>query len=186
MIICTNRKKFWQTYQRFSEKSGSLRLQSQKIPRNFVFFFEKLIPSKWRSLRVEVSSENRAKLFFAPKMRFIMPKVQKSKKSRNFCPNTNCISLCSSVHVEAILTITSNPLLQNSKFLLLRHLKGARSENCSEKTSEWYTEDEKCTFDNSAEKHFAKNQNVFCSKSGNVIKKSNLREFSFSSKQTIV
>ena len=68
-------------------------------------------------------------------------------------------------------------MLQNSKFLLLRHLKGARSKNCSEKTSEWYTEDAKCNFDNSAEKHFAKSQNVFCSKSGNVIKKVSFGNF---------
>ena len=46
-----------------------------------------------------------------------------------------------------------------------------KNENYSEKTSEWFTEDAKCSFDNSAEIQFAKCQNVFCSKSGNVIKK---------------
>ena len=148
-----------------------------KNPKKFCFFFEKLIPSKWRSLRVEVSSENRAELSFRRKCVLLCLKSKSQKKSRNFCPNTNFISLCSSVHVEAILTIASKPLLQNSKFLLLRHLKGARSENCSEKTSEWYTEDAKWSFDNSAEKHFAKSQNVFCSKSGNVIKKVSFRNF---------
>ena len=176
MIICTNRKQFWQTYQRFSEKSGSLRLQSQKIPRNFVFFREtyplEMTPSPRRS-----QFWKPCRTFFPPKMRFIMSKVQTSKKSRNFCPNTNFISLCSSVHVEAILTIASKPLLQNSKFLLLRHLKGARSETCSGKTSEWYTEDATCSFGNSAEEHFAKSQNVFCSKSGNVIKKVSFGNF---------
>ena len=47
-----------------------------------------------------------------------------------------------------------------------------KNENYSEKTSEWFTEDAKCSFDNSAEIQFVKCQNVFCSKSGNVIKKS--------------
>ena len=176
---------FVQTENNFDKRTRGFRKNLEvwgfnlKKSQEILFFFEKLIPTKRRSLRVEVSSENRAELFFAPKMRFIMPKVQKSKKSRNFCPNTNFISLCSSAHVEAILTIASKPLLQNSKFLLLRHLKGARSENCSEKTSEWYTEDAKCSFDNSAGKHFAKSQNVFCSKSGNVIKKVSFGNFHF-------
>ena len=59
---------------------------------------------------------------------------------------------------------------KKSEILLLRHLKVVKSGNCSEKTSEWFTEDAKCSFENSAEKHFAKSQNVFCSKSWNVIK----------------
>ena len=106
-----------------------------------------------------------------------MPNVQKSWKSWKFSPNTNFISNYSSVHVEGILTIVLKFLLQNSKNLLLRHLKGVEIENCSEKTSEWFTVDAKCSFDNSAEKHSAKSQNVFRSKSGNVIKKVSFGNF---------
>ena len=57
-----------------------------------------------------------------------------------------------------------------------------KNENYSEKTSEWFTEDEKCSFDNSAEIQFGKCQNVFCSKSGNVLKKVYLSEIGLNSK----
>ena len=67
----------WQTYHRFSENSGKLRLQSQKIPRIF-FFFHKLIPSEWPSVHVEVRSDNRADFLYPLRVRFLMPKVQKS------------------------------------------------------------------------------------------------------------
>ena len=176
MIICTNRKHFWQTYQRFSEKSGSLRLQLQKIPRNFVLF-EKLIPSEWPSVRVEVSSQNRAQLFFPTEVSFFMPKGQKSKKVEIFLQIPILSRYTRLYTYTAVWQVFLKSLLQKSKYFLLGFLKGGKNENCSEKTSEWYTEDAKCSFDNSAEKHFAKSQNFFCSKSGNVIKKVSFGNF---------
>ena len=76
-IICTSRMRFWHTYQKFSGISENLRLQSQKNSKNFCFIREPLITSNLPSAHVEVSSGNGADLFLLPKVRFIMPKVQK-------------------------------------------------------------------------------------------------------------
>ena len=116
-----------------------------------------------------------------------MPKVRKPKKVEPclqipfFSRNTRLYTL------KGSLTIVPKFLPQKSKQLVLWSLKGVTNYNCSKKISEWCTGDAKCSFNNSSEKHFAKSQNVFCSKSGNVLKKIIiLREFSFSTKQTIV
>ena len=127
----------------------------KKNSRTFVLF-EKLIPSKWHSVHVEVSSENRAELFFPPNVCVLLWLKSKIQKSITFSPNTIFESKKSSVNVEGDLTIVSKSLLQKSHYLLLRYLKGVKSENRTAKTSEWCTEDAKCSFDNSAEKHFAK------------------------------
>ena len=55
-----------------------------------------------------------------------------------------------------------------------------------QKKLELCTRGAKCNCDHSAEKHFAKSQNVFCSKSGNFKKNVYPPGILFSSKQAIV
>ena len=78
-IICTKEMRLSQTYQKFSKNSENLRLESLKSYKKFCFIREPF------SLKMTLCTRRSqfwqpCRDFFPPKVRFIMPKVQKSKK----------------------------------------------------------------------------------------------------------
>ena len=79
---------FWETYQKFSKNSENLRLESLKSYKKFCFSREPF------SLKMTLCTRRSqfwqpCRDFFPPKVRFFMPKVQKSKKSTTLFVNTN-------------------------------------------------------------------------------------------------
>ena len=101
----------------------------KKFMKTFVLV-QIFLPSKWPSVHIEVSFDNRAEFFFRQNSVLACLKSQSQKKRNVFRKNQFLLETLVCTNRRQFEKVFSKLLLQKSKHLLLGFLKGVKKVNC--------------------------------------------------------